>query len=120
MNAVLFNADPVGINFEDNTDEYDSETGTIVVRLKEASAAAHVKAIVYEEFCKWFDADTAGGIEDYEDASILIWNLWRDSPMRKNAIEKGVRKRSELHYVAKKLLIRRKNKNYFPVQKGRT
>jgi hypothetical protein len=31
--AILFRHDPIGINFEDNTGEYDPEAGTILPRL---------------------------------------------------------------------------------------
>jgi hypothetical protein len=33
VSALLFAADPVGINFDDNTDEYDLEAEMIVIRL---------------------------------------------------------------------------------------
>jgi len=32
LEAVLFEADPIGINFEDNTDEYRAEAESILLR----------------------------------------------------------------------------------------
>ena len=60
ISKVLFEQDPVGISFVDNTDEYDPETGTIIPRLKSARSAEDVQSIVYEEFCRWFGAETTG------------------------------------------------------------
>lgn len=74
--AALFEADPVGINFGENTDEYDAETGTIIPRLGSAKSAEDVQAIVYEEFCTWFSPIHAGPRERYAAVSAKIWDLW--------------------------------------------
>ena len=76
ISAALFEADPVGINFDDNTDEYDAETGTIIPRLGSARSAEDVQVIVYEEFCRWFDPVSAGPREKYSAVSAKIWGLW--------------------------------------------
>ena len=76
ISNALFEADPIGINFDDNTDEYDAETGTIIPRLGSAKSAEDVQAIVYEEFCRWFDPTTAGRREKYASVSTKIWELW--------------------------------------------
>lgn len=76
ISAALFEADPVGINFDENTDEYDAETGTIIPRLNAAKSAEDVHAIVYEEFCRWFDPVSAGPREKYTSVSAKIWELW--------------------------------------------
>lgn len=33
VSAAMFRHDPIGINFETNTDEYDPEAGTVIPRL---------------------------------------------------------------------------------------
>jgi hypothetical protein len=76
ISNALFEADPIGINFDDNTDEYDAETGTIIPRLGSAKSAEDVQAIVYQEFCRWFDPITAGRREKYASVSAKIWELW--------------------------------------------
>jgi hypothetical protein len=76
ISNALFEADPVGINFDENTDEYDAETGTIIPRLGLAKSAEDVQAIVYEEFCRWFDPISAGPRERYAAVSAKIWDLW--------------------------------------------
>lgn len=60
ISALLFRADPIGINFDENLDEYDPETGTILPRLKTCKSADDVLRVVHEEFVRWFDADNAG------------------------------------------------------------
>jgi hypothetical protein len=77
VTALLFQNDPMGINFGDNTDEYDSETGTILPRLADAKSVDDVQTIVHEESCRWFDAEDAGPREKYGEASVKIWEAWR-------------------------------------------
>src|ERR1700681_4923451 len=63
--AILFRHDPIGINFEDNTDEYDPEAGTILTRLRRDLSAEQTTTIVHEEFVRWFEPETAGPRERY-------------------------------------------------------
>jgi len=76
VSAALFRDDPIGINFNTNTDEYDPEVGTILPRLKGCESAADVTRVVHEEFVRWFDARTAGPISRYESVAATIWQLW--------------------------------------------
>jgi hypothetical protein len=75
--GLLFQNDPMGINFGDNTDEYESEAGTILTRLSGAKAIEDVQTIVYEEFCRWFGEVEAGPREAYREVSVKIWEAWR-------------------------------------------
>jgi hypothetical protein len=75
--ALLFEADPTGINFSDNTDEYEPEAGTILPRLVDAKTVDDVQAIVHEEFCRWFDVEDAGPREKYSEVSVKIWKAWQ-------------------------------------------
>ncbi|MEQ7010407.1 hypothetical protein ABN028_29940 [Actinopolymorpha sp. B17G11] len=77
VSQILFRADPVGINFETNTDEYDAEAETIVIGLPNTHGPEDVNALTHETFVQWFDAQTAGPIERYAAVSSEIWNLWR-------------------------------------------
>ena len=77
IEALLFRHDPVGINFEDNTDEYDLEVSTILPRLKTCASAEDVCRVVHEEFLRWFDASTAGNREAYAEIGREIWQLWQ-------------------------------------------
>lgn len=78
VSALLFRHDPIGINFEGNADEYDSETGTILPRLKDCRSVQDVQTVVHEEFVRWFDRQTAGPPESYSDISAEIWKLWNE------------------------------------------
>jgi hypothetical protein len=78
VSAVLFEVDPIGINFESNTDEYEPEVGTILPRLKDASTARDVENIIYEEFCRWFDTETVGSRGQYLPIAEKVWEAWRE------------------------------------------
>jgi hypothetical protein len=76
--ALLFRHDPVGINFDDNTDEYEAEAETILPRLRSCSSADEVRQVVHQEFVRWFDPSTAGPPERYTQIASEIWKLWQE------------------------------------------
>jgi hypothetical protein len=73
----LFRYDPIGINFEENTDEYEPEVGTILPRLEYASTEQEAIKIIHEEFIKWFDIDIAGSKEKYQALGTEVWTTWQ-------------------------------------------
>ena len=73
--ALLFRHDPLGINGEANTDEYEPEVGTILPRLRECSTADDALRVVHEEFVRWF-GETAGPQARYRAIAEEIWKLW--------------------------------------------
>ena len=75
--ALLFRHDPVGINFDENTGEYESEVGTILPRLRTCNSADEVRRVVHEEFVRWFDSVTAGPESACTEIAAEIWNLWQ-------------------------------------------
>jgi hypothetical protein len=79
VSALLFRHDPIGINFEDNTDEYDLEVGTILPRLRLCFSASDTLQVVHEEFVRWFGAETAGSTDRYKEVASEIWDLWHRS-----------------------------------------
>src|SRR6266852_7943123 len=77
---LLFRHDPIGINFETNTDEYEPEVGTILPRLKEAVSPEELCRIIYEEFFRWFNGDElVGPPSKYTDIAKEIWNAYENS-----------------------------------------
>lgn len=74
ISKILFEADLIGLNFEANTDEYDSEAETIVLRLHEATSAKDVQRIAHEEFTRWFDPNIAGSPRRYAAVGKSIWS----------------------------------------------
>jgi hypothetical protein len=76
VSSTLFKYDPIGINLENNSDEYDPEAGTILPRLSRCYSSTDVRRVVFEEFCKWFGPETAGDEMKYDEASVAIWALW--------------------------------------------
>ena len=77
--AILFRYDPIGINFDDNTDEYEPEARTILPRLRSCHSEEDVLAAVYEEFQRWFDPENAGPREHYSTIANEVWTLWQKS-----------------------------------------
>lgn len=73
VSAILFVSDPIGINYESNTDEYDSEAETILLRIDEATGPTDVQRIAHEEFVRWFDAQMAGPLARYAEIGQQIW-----------------------------------------------
>jgi hypothetical protein len=75
LNEILFQEDPVRINFEVNTDEYEPEVGTILPRLAGCASANDVRTVVHQEFVRWFDPSTAGPPDNY---TVIAERIWRD------------------------------------------
>ena len=76
VSAILFRHDPEKIAYPGNEDEYDSETATILPRLKTCHSAEDCCRVVHEEFSKWF----GGHVEPKEKCEVVaaeIWELWR-------------------------------------------
>lgn len=69
---LLFRHDPVGINFEINPKEYESEVSTILPQLPGCHSTEDVLRIVHQEFVRWFDIDTAGSKESYMEIASEI------------------------------------------------
>ena len=79
VSALLYRHDPIGINFdfENNLDEYDLETETILPRLHNCNSEADALKVVHEEFVRWFDLATAGPQKNYAKIARKIWDLWQ-------------------------------------------
>ena len=78
---ILFEEDPIGINFEDNTDEYDAEAGTILPKLRHCETVEQIQGLLHSEFVRWFDIDTAGPPDRYRSAAeriraeMVLWTM---------------------------------------------
>lgn len=82
---ILFRHDPMGINFEENTDEYEPEVGTILPRLRHCKSVEDVAEVVRKEFLHWFDFEPVDAKEKYQAVAEEIWRVWSlrgDSPGR--------------------------------------
>ena len=76
VSDILFEIDPMGINFGSNSDEYDPEVGSILPRLEECDSVEDVRRITHQEFVVWFGADSAGPEESYTEVAEQIWLAW--------------------------------------------
>ena len=77
VSKLMFEHDPISINFGENTDEYEAEAGSVIPRLKRCASADDVTTIVHEEFQRWFGKDTAGDRSRYASLAKDIWGLWQ-------------------------------------------
>ena len=80
VSAALFTADPIGINYGSNTDEYEPEACTIIPQLWKCFSVGDVQAVVHYEFVTWFELeadDRCFGVECYAESAAAIWDLWR-------------------------------------------
>ena len=75
VSKAMFERDPIGINFADNTDEYDAEAGTVIPRLASCRSAEDVAQVLLEEFRSWFGVETAGDLPAYRALAADIWSL---------------------------------------------
>lgn len=76
--TLLFRHDPIGIACDnENTDEYDPETGTTLLRLRNCESASDVLRVVHEEFVRCFDAVNAGPVKRYAEIASEVWRLWQ-------------------------------------------
>jgi hypothetical protein len=74
VSELMFTHDPIGINFTDNTDEYDAEAGTVIPRLAACRNVEDVAKVLHEEFYQWFDPETAGPLSIYLPLAQDVWN----------------------------------------------
>ena len=82
--TIFFEHDPLGVNYETNTDEYDGEAGSILARIKEAESVSDIRRIVYEELAAWFHKDMVGKEERYDALANEIWVAWQRSRRKRS------------------------------------
>lgn len=75
VSRAMFERDPIGINFIDNTDEYDAEAATVIPRLAGCRSTEDVAQVLLEEFRFWFGIETAGDLPAYRALAADIWSL---------------------------------------------
>ena len=75
VSKAMFEHDLIGINFTDNTDEYDAEAGTVIPRLAACRSTEDVSQVLLEEFQSWFGAETPGDLPAYRALAADIWLL---------------------------------------------
>jgi hypothetical protein len=77
VSSILYQVDPMGINYEINPDEYEPEASTILPRLREWNSLMDVQQIIHQEFIRWFNKESAGSESHYQQAAERIWNAWQ-------------------------------------------
>ena len=78
ISAILYDCDPICLNFEGNDDEYDPEAISIIYELQNAKSAKDVSSIVIRQFQEWLCYD----LSPYKDNPKFIrmcqgiWMAW--------------------------------------------
>lgn len=75
--AILFEVDPMGINYQENADEYEFEAGLILPRLRTCESSTDVRWVIHEEFSRWFGSAAPSPESKYETAAERIWAAWQ-------------------------------------------
>jgi hypothetical protein len=78
VSGAMFQHDLLGINFGDNTDEYDAEAGTVIPRLGACFSVEDTARVLHEEFVAWFGSETAGDIASFRALASDVWRLKRE------------------------------------------
>jgi hypothetical protein len=68
--------DPLGIAGNENQDEYGLEVSTVLPRLGSCNEVGQVRAVLVEEFARWFGERDAGPEERYSGMAEELWGLW--------------------------------------------
>lgn len=77
VSKAMFERDPCRINFGNNTDEYDSEAGTVIPYLSSCASEEDVIAVLQHEFLSWFGLSIAGKRERHIELARDIWRIWQ-------------------------------------------
>lgn len=80
LEAKLFALDPIGINYEDNTDEYDPEVRPILTDIGGCKSSDEILRLVHQVFVRMFDAQMAGARAKYGSIADWLWaerDRWR-------------------------------------------
>jgi hypothetical protein len=98
ISGILFKHDPMGINFEDNMDEYDPEARTIIARLNSAKSGDDVEKIIVEEFDNWFKVDELTpqpvSREGYKKIADEVWEACSESRKTSNNFDSYIAHRT--------------------------
>lgn len=89
VSEAMFCHDPMGINFGNNSDEYDAEAGTVIPRLTACNSASDAELVLHTEFVRWFGADTAGDRTKYTALAAEVWRLWQQRHAEPGAAADG-------------------------------
>jgi hypothetical protein len=76
LSAILFHHDPVGINLEENTDEYDAEAERIILTLATTPKPRSVEQLqdmIHRVFVQCFGEKTAGPAPRYRPIAQEVW-----------------------------------------------
>ncbi|KND47071.1 MAG: hypothetical protein AB199_01425 [Parcubacteria bacterium C7867-004] len=76
VSMVLFEHDPIGLNFDDNVDEYELEAGMVMNRFPKANNIDELATIIFEVFVECFDKELATRKREvYQQIAKEVWEI---------------------------------------------
>ena len=77
LSAIIYRVDPIGLNVEENTDEYDPEARTILPRLRDCRSVDDVDRVVRDDLARWFTPELVAGSPTCDQLVDEIWSWWQ-------------------------------------------
>ena len=77
LSAIIYRVDPVGLNVEENPDEYDPEARTLLPRLGECRSVEDVDRVVRDELARWFTPEIVARSPTCDQLVEEIWSWWQ-------------------------------------------
>lgn len=78
VSAILSEEDPLGLVAAGAPqDEYTSEVESILLRLSACASADDTRAVVFEEFERWFGTGRVGPPQRYVRTAERVWTVWQ-------------------------------------------
>ena len=76
VSMVLFEHDPIGLNFDDNVDEYELEAGMVVSQFSKANSVDELETIILKIFVECFDEELATRKREvYQLIAKEVWQI---------------------------------------------
>ncbi len=78
ISEILFNIDPMSINFEENLEEYNAPARSILFHLNDCRSADDVLNVLVHEFEHWFSGSAEKTNLLYNKVSEGIWDKYQE------------------------------------------
>jgi len=76
ISEIMFELDPIGINFEDNEDEYDSEAEQVLAIVYKVKSVDELEQKIVSLFKSMFSDDDIQENAVYAEIARRIWRLF--------------------------------------------
>lgn len=78
LRSVFNKFDPIGIQEDENFDEYNPEIKAILSKTRKGMNMVQLQELIYNVFVSWFDEETAGNKEEYENLTREVYEHFKN------------------------------------------